>query len=145
MAQHNMLDKFDQFFNNPEGLSMDKIESFVHESLRFLDFLRDKMENGTEEEKQKALKSAQELQKKMMEQAEKALKASGLSPKDLEKYLTQQNNFTPEEWDVLSKAKSEMSDYQKDMAKSGIIPPGKREELKVKSAKKMGKGNWIQG
>lgn len=142
----NMLEKFDEFFNSPEGLSMPRIESFVHESLKFLDQLKEKLENGTEEEKQKAMKSAQELQKKMMEQAEKALKASGLSQKDLEKFLTQPANFSSEEWDVLNRAKSEMSEYQKDMSKGGMIAPPKHDQHKqAKPTKKPGKGGWIQG
>lgn len=140
----NILKKFDEFFNNPEGLTMPKIESFVHESLKFLDYLKEKMENGTEEEKEKAMSAAQELQKKMMEQAEKSLKASGLNRNDLEKFINQPENFSHEEWEVLSKAKAEMSDYQNDLLKSGASVPQKKENPPQKPGK-MGKSGRIYG
>jgi hypothetical protein len=115
------LKNFDELFKDLNTFSPDKIENLVHESLKLFEYLRDKLQSTDPQEREKAMVLAQELQKKLEEQAEKALKETGMDRAQLEQFLASQSNFAPEEWNVLEKTQQELSAYQADLIKKSQI------------------------
>ncbi len=112
-----ILEKFDEIFSDMEKLNAEKLEKLVHESLKFFDDLKAALESSNEEEKKEAMSIAQELQKRLEEQAEKAYRASGMTKEEISAFTENANNFTKEEWESFKKAKEELFDFQKEVLK----------------------------
>lgn len=129
-----ILEKFDEIFSDIKNLNAEKLQTLVHESLKFFDDLKRALESPNEEEKNEALQIAQELQKKLEEQAQKAYKASGMTKEQIAKFTENSNNFSKEEWDSFKKAKEELFDFQKEVLKESTSFLG--EEKKESHAKK---------
>jgi dGTP triphosphohydrolase len=108
---NNLADKLEEFFKNPESLTMEQIEQFVHETLKIFDSLRTTLTNGTDKEKQEALKQAQEMQTKLQQVAEKAYKKLGMNEEQVKKVLSE-GNFPKEHMKHLEKAQQEINDFQ---------------------------------
>lgn len=111
---NKLIDKMDDFFNDPHSLNMEKMEQFVHETLRFFDQLRTTLTTGTEEEKKEALKEAQEMQAKLQEVAKKAYDKLGMKPEEVEKLLAQ-GHFPKEQMKHFKNAQEEIAEYRKTM------------------------------
>jgi hypothetical protein len=121
---NNVLQKFDDLFKNLDNLSMDKVESLVHESLKFFEHLKEKLQSPNEEERKEAQRLAEEVQKNLQAQAEKAYEATGLSRHELDNFLGSSANFSSEEWGVLQRTQKELSEYQSGLFKKpGDAPP----------------------
>ena len=114
----NILERFDELFGDADTLDPQKIEIFVQESLKFFEYLKEKLQSSDEQEKKEALELAVQLQKKLEVFAQKALAKSGLSPEQLKNFITSPSNFTPDEWKVLQKSENDIDEYQKDLRKS---------------------------
>lgn len=116
-----LIDKIEQLFSNPQSLTMPQIEAFVHETLKFFDSLKDKLSQGTEEEKQEALKEAQELQQKLQQHAQKAYTKIGMKEEDVKKYLAGVN-FSPTDLQHFQNAEKEIQEFQKNLKNLGDKP-----------------------
>jgi hypothetical protein len=122
---NNLADKLEEFFKHPESLKMEQIEQFVHETLKVFDSLRTTLTNGTVEEKQEALKQAQEMQTKLQQVAERAYKKLGMSEEQVKKMLAE-GSFPKDQMKHLEKAQQEINDYQNSI-------PGKNKENRPKT------------
>jgi hypothetical protein len=111
---NKLIAKIEGFFNDPSSLSMEEMEQFVHETLKFFDKLRNVMVNGTEEEKKEALKEAQEMQEKLQGFAQKAYEKTGMKPEDIAKFLSQ-GNVPKTDMNHFQNAQREIEDYQKSI------------------------------
>jgi hypothetical protein len=130
-----ILEKFDEIFSDLNNLSPEKLETLVHESLKFFDDLKVALDSPNEEEKKEALKIAQQLQKKLEEQAEKAYKASGMTKEQISAFMENPANFSQEEWAAFQSAKTELFDFQKDILKGAykkIEDEGSKEKAHAK-------------
>lgn len=123
----NLLDKIDDLFKNPQSLSMQQLEEFVHEVLKFFDALRTKMTTGTEEEKNEALKEAQEMQQKLQQYAQKAYEKLGMSESDIQKYLAQ-GKFLPEDMKHFHNAEKEINEFKKTLNPAKLTSRNKKSE-----------------
>jgi len=118
---NNLANKLDEFFKNPESVNMEQIEQFVHETLKIFDSLRTTMMNGTAEEKQAALKQAQEMQTKLQQVAERAYNKLGMSEEQVQKMVSE-GKFPKDQRSHLEKAQQEINDYQNSLAKDRPRP-----------------------
>jgi hypothetical protein len=116
----NILEKFDELFGDEEVLEPQKIELFVQESLKFFEYLREKLQSKDENEQKEALNIAIQLQKKLESFAQKTLSKSGLSPDQLKNFMAAPQNFTPEEWKTLENSEKDIEDYQKELRKNHL-------------------------
>jgi hypothetical protein len=112
---NNLADKLEDFFKDPQSLNMEQIEEFVHETLKMFDSLRGSLTNGTVEEKEAALKQAQEMQVKLQEVAKRAYDKLGMNEEQVNKVLTE-GNFPKEQLKHLEKAQHEIDEYKKSVA-----------------------------
>ena len=113
---NNLLDKINEYFNDPKSMNMEQMEHFVHDTLKFFDTLRTKLTSGTEEEKEKALKEAQEMQSKLQEVAQKAYEKLGMNQEQIDKFL-KQGHFPKEQMKHFNNAQEEIAEYQKNLSK----------------------------
>jgi len=115
-------DKFESFFKELEDLaeskSINKMEGFVHEALKFFELIRSKLTSENEEERKEATELAKKLQDKLMEHSQKAFKAAGMNEEELKSFLQQPTNFSEDEWKAFEKAQGEIADYQKTLLKN---------------------------
>jgi hypothetical protein len=116
----NILEKFDELFSDVDAIDPAKIEIFVHESLKFFDELKTKLTSLDDKEREEAMKIAEQLQQRLELFAQKAIDKTGMTKEQLEEYVSQQSNFTPESWDSFQSAESEIKEYKKH-----ITPPEK--------------------
>ncbi len=110
----DIFNKFEALFREMESGQHPNVEKFVHEALLILNSLREKMVQGTDEERAKALELAQRMQKMLEQRAEKAMHETGMNAQQLEEFLSKRSNFTDEQWNSFQKARNEMVDYQKE-------------------------------
>jgi hypothetical protein len=136
---NNVLQKFDDLFKDLENLSMDKVESLVHESLKFFEALKGKLQSPNEEERKEAQKITEELQKKLEAQAEKAFEATGLNRNELDTFLRSPQNFSEQEWGTLQRTQQELSEYKTSLFKKEGQKEGQPKKVKRVSI------NRIQG
>jgi hypothetical protein len=118
----NVLEKFDALFKDAEDLTIPQLESFVHEVLKFFETLRTTLISGTNEEKKEALEIATKLQKKLEDLSQKAYQKSGMNPDQISSFLSNSQNFSPEEWKTFTNVENEIGEYDKDL-KNQIKPP----------------------
>lgn len=111
---NSIIEKIDSMFNNSQSLNMGQIEEFVHEVLKFFDTLKTRLSQGSDEEKQQALKEAQEMQQKLQQYAQKAYEKIGMDENEIKKYL-EQGRFPAEEMKHFRNAEQEIHDFQKNL------------------------------
>ncbi len=142
-----ILDKFDEIFSDINNMNAEKLETLVHESLKFFDDLKNALESSNEEEKKEAMKIAQDLQKKLEEQAEKAFKASGMTKEQISAFTSDPKNFSKEEWESFKHAKNELFEFQKDVLKNAHMRTGEEGEkvLAKKPSSKKDKNFPLKG
>jgi hypothetical protein len=140
---NNLLQKFDELFKDIDHLSIENLEGLVHESLKAFEFLKEKLDSPNEEERKEAMALAQQIQKKLEEQAEKAYAATGMNRGELDTFMTSSQNFTPEEWNSLGKAQTELSEYKSSLYRKEA--PKVEEKSGEKAKKKRVPLTRIQG
>lgn len=115
IMHNNIVEKFKKLIDSIEGNQNPNVEKFVHDALMLLTQIKDKLSQGTEQEKKEMLEVSKQLQKLLEEKAKAAFRSTGMSPDQLEKYLAKRENFTEEQWEAFQKAQKEMDEYQKNL------------------------------
>jgi hypothetical protein len=117
----NILEKFDELFGDLDKMTPQKVEMLVHETLKFFEHLKTQLTSGDEKTRKEALDTAVELQKKLEAFSKKALEKSGMTPEQLQKFITAPSNFSNDEWNAFQSSQKEISDFEK-------MNPGKKED-----------------
>jgi hypothetical protein len=125
-----------------EDFSPEKLEAIVNESLSTFENIMTRMLSSNLDEREQALKEANALRETLEKEATKAMAQTGLTEKQLDEFISDPNNFSPEEWSALQKAKEEFTHYEEDLKKEGLISE-ENSPVKKKKVKKA-KSNWIQ-
>jgi len=123
---------FDYFDLDPEARA-EKFQETLEETVRFSEKIRDKIINGSEEEREELQVFLDELQSKIENEKNKLFEKIGVSEEDLQSFLKDKNNFSEEEWNAMQ----DMKDY--------ITEETFPESKKPKKIKKgSNKTKWIQ-
>jgi hypothetical protein len=126
----NILEKFDELFGDVDHIDPTKIEQFVHESLKFFDYLRQELQSSEEERRKAAFEIAMELQKRLENFAEKALKKTGMSKEQLHQFISMPGNFAPQEWNALKNSEKEIKDFQQGIPSQSSNDPERKKKIK---------------
>lgn len=110
----DLINKIESLFSNPQELTMGQIEQFVHDTLKFFDGLKERLQGGSEEDKQEALKEAQEVQQLLQKHAQKAYSKIGMNEEQVKKYLSGVN-FSSSDKEHFQNAEKEISEFQKTL------------------------------
>jgi len=110
----DIMKKLGRVLEDPKGLSLEQMEDFVHEMLRFFDQLKNILSTGNEEEKKEALKSAYDIQDKLQELAKKAYDQAGLSEEEIKRLLAS-GAFPDKNLKVFKKAQEEIQEYRQGL------------------------------
>jgi hypothetical protein len=113
--QNPLIEKLEALSLNNKSLSMQQVEEFVHETIKFFDRLRTTMTNGTPEEKEKALKESHKLQEHLQAFSSKIFEQTGMSEKDIQKFLAK-GNFAAPDMRHFQAAQQEINDYREKIA-----------------------------
>jgi hypothetical protein len=137
-----VIQKMEELFSHPENLTPENMEGLIHETLKFLNNLREKIESPDEKVREAALREASDLKTKLEEQAARLCETVGMDPQALETYINTPAHFSPEEWQSMEKAKTELDGYQEEIAKTESVPAKSKRssKKKPKSVKE-----WIVG
>lgn len=147
------FDKIMEFFSMGPDEKAHRLEDIFSDSIEFFNKFQYVLENGTDEEKTEVLTKVMKLQEKLQEETEKMCNESGLSEDELRDFANDRENFTDEEWETISKAKSELN--EKAEAISHSLPkekePGPAEpkkpsakKKKKKTSKRASGDNWLK-
>ena len=110
-----LIEKLQALSLNNQSLSMQQIEEFVHETIKFFDQLRTTMTTGTPEEKEKALKESQQLQEHLQAFTAKIYEQTGMSEDDIKKFLAKSSLASPE-MKHFQNAQQEIDEYREKIA-----------------------------
>ena len=126
-----VLTKIEEIFGNPEKFTPENLEALINETLKFFNDLRQKLESPDAKVREDALAVATELKTKLEEQAAALCQSVGLDQQALESFISNPTHFSPEEWKAMEKAKTELSGYQEEIAKTEASAPKKPKKKKV--------------
>lgn len=110
-----IFDTLDQLFADPK-VSMDKMEEFARQTIRFFEKLKDIFSSGTEEEKKQALEFAQKMQTKLEGYAHATYEKLGLNEESVQKMLNPKN-FSKEDWEAFQATNEHLADFQHSLIK----------------------------
>ncbi|PCI95658.1 hypothetical protein COB11_01620 [Candidatus Aerophobetes bacterium] len=147
------FDKIMEFFSlNPEDKAV-KLEDIFEDSIEFFNKFQYVLENGTEEEKAEILGKVMELQEKLQEETEKMCTDSGLTEEELKEFANDKKNFTDEEWETITHAKSKLDDQAEQISKhlpgnepgpAEIASSVPKKKKKKKGTKRKGGDKWVK-
>lgn len=131
--------KLEALFNDMTDISPEKMEALVRESVIAFEEIIKQLQSDDEKQRDEAHKTAEKLRDTLEKQSIKALEAISMDAEELEAFTNNPENFSPEEWEALQKAKKDMASFQQEMTKKGVLPNGEP----VKTNKKKKKAPWI--
>lgn len=133
-----------KMFENFDQVTPDKMESLVNESIKTFESIIANLDSPDEEERNKAMKAAEELRVALEDQAKNALKKAGMDEETVNKYINSSENFLENEWKAIEHAKDEIEDYQKELTDKGLIEEKPKASPKKATPKKNKKPKtWI--
>jgi len=122
------------FFDLDEEARAEKFQETINQTVRFSEKVKEKIANGTQEEKEELQDLLEEMQEKIEQEKTQLFEKIGISEEDLSNFLSDKNNFSEEEWRAMQEMKSYVAENQ---------PQPKVPVKKVKKHKKS-KTQWIQ-
>ena len=142
--------KLKDLFENFNDVSKDSLQEIVGESIKVFENLITKLNSPDEEERKKAMKEAADLRDTLETQARTSLEKSGLDKATIDKFISNPDNFSPEEWQALEGAKKDLDNYEEDLKEKGVIDqeiphekPHKSPTSKKKIKKTIKPKKWI--
>jgi hypothetical protein len=147
MKEEKILKQFDDLLKHSKDSNINHLEDTVHELIRIFMEIKDQLESDDIEVRKKAINNLNILQKKLKEQADQAVKETGLSKTELNEYLSTPENFTDEEWLTIQNAQKELKDYEKELIKPSHHDHSHKKESDKEHGKKKRppKDKWISG
>ena len=114
---NEVITKIDEVFGNPENFSTEGLNSLIYEIFKLFNELKAKIASPDESERQKAIEMCNELKTKLEEQAASLCKVAGIDPQNLETFVSNPDNFLPNEWETLQSTKSELETFKTSLNK----------------------------
>ena len=145
-----MEDEFDQLMSLFSQDSIKKEANMVEIFQRcteFFDKYQYVLSQGSNDERIAMQKKMNALRDKLKEENEKAQSVIGISPDDVKALLSDEKNFTPEQWEFLQNAQEKLFQAKEEVEKEEQQDREKREALlKSKSKKKptTRKSGWMK-
>jgi len=138
----SIVKKIEELFEHPDHFTPENIGGMVQEMTQFFGDLKAKLTSSDTKEREEAQKLADELKTKLEEQVVKLCESLGIDPQVIAQYINTSANFSPEEWQAMEKAKTELEQYKESLMKmdSGEAVAHKRNKSRPKSVKE-----WIVG
>jgi hypothetical protein len=138
----SIVEKIEELFKNPGQFTPENMGGMIQEMTQFFGDLKAKLTSSDVKDREEAQKIADELKAKLEEQVIKLCETLGMDPQVIAQYINTPSNFSPEEWQAMEKAKTELESYKESLMKmnSGEAVPRKRNKTKPKSVKE-----WIVG
>ncbi len=136
------IKKLEELFNDLSDITPEKMETLVKESVKAFEQILLQLNSGDEKQRKEAQGVAEKLRDTLEKHSFKALEAINMNAKELEAFTNNPDNFSPEEWEAMQKAKNELESYQKEMMEKGFLPSSSKEEENHGAAKKK-KTLWI--
>lgn len=131
---------------NSDIIHLDKT---VHNIIGFFIRIQDRLASEDKNERTEALKDLEILHSELEKHSQAACKKAGMSEEELKDYMHNKENFTPEEWEVLRRAESELLDYEKELLKpkkgAKTKPSSSSSEAKKGKKKPPPRSGWISG
>jgi len=122
----NTLNKIETLFTEAGDFSPENVGNLIQETLQFFNVLKEKLESKDEAERAEALELAGALKTRLEQQAASLCESIGVDPNELDTYINDPENFSPEAWEVIEKAKVGLQSYKE-------TAPASKDENKIKS------------
>jgi len=116
---HQEFKRIMDFFKMSAEERGEKLESVFEDSLDFFERFRYILENGSFEEKKEVMEEFAQMQDKLREEMQKLQDTTGMSPDELEKIANDPENFSDEQWEVISKARGKIEKEAQEI--SGLV------------------------
>ncbi len=120
------------FFDLDEEARADKFQKTLEDTIRFSEKIKDRIANGTEEERKELQSFLNDMQEKIEEEKNNVFKKIGISEEELQGFINDKKNFSEEEWSSMQAMKTYL--------KETITPDAEKPKVKRKKIKT----KWIQ-
>ncbi len=140
-----VIEKIEELFGHPEQFTPENMENLIHETVKFFNELKTKIDSSDAKVREEALQVASSLKTKLEEQALALCESIGMNPQTLEAYINTPTNFSVEEWQAMEKAKTELENYKQAVTKmeTGEQSPAAKKAASRKKPKAV--KEWLVG
>ncbi|MEM8628977.1 MAG: hypothetical protein AAGF04_02750 [Chlamydiota bacterium] len=138
------IEKLEKLYQEMDELTPENMETLVAESLHAFEQILEKLQSGSDAEKEQAQKYADQLKTQLEKQAEEAVSALKISHEELEAFTNNRENFSDEEWEALSQAKEELASYRKHIQETKTVEELKNERTPRKT-RRARSAQWVAG
>ncbi len=112
MKNSKFMDQLDKIFDKPENVSMAQLESLLFETLKFFDSIRERMTSKDNEERERAMQDAVEMQERLNKLTESIYAKTGLTKEKAQQILANPANFKQEDWEKMQNIEKELAHFQ---------------------------------
>ena len=106
-----------ELLDNPENLSIDKLDLLVKNSLKFFNEYIEICKSNDEEKKKEVLEQLLSLKEKLEEIAKKTSETTGLSTDQLIGIMSDPSNFSKDEWAAIKDLQNSVTDFNTSLLK----------------------------
>lgn len=145
-----MTDEFErimEFFTLQGEEKEKKLPSVFEDAIAYFERFKHIMLTGKPEEKKLAMERVALIRRKMKEETERICKKHNLTEEELAAYSANPKNFSQEQWEMMSEAKSKLSEGMEklkgDKEKGGQSQKEKPSSAKPSMKKKGAPKGWI--
>lgn len=139
--------KLIQMLQSPD-ITKIKVEEATKLMMDFFQKLQTEMQQASPEERVELVAKMNEMYKRLLQSTHQISQRLGLNEQDLMNYVSNPQNFTPEQWKEMQDAQKMLSQFGKTMAQTAqpgqIPPPEKPSEGKPKPKKKSSRDKWLR-
>ena len=140
----SVVKKIEELLGNPSQLSSINMEELIQEMMQFFGDLKAKLNSSNVQEREEAMKIADELKSKLEEHALKLCESLGIDPQAVSEYVNTSAHFSPEEWQAIEKTKTELENYKNSFLKMNSSEVAAHKKSANKNKSKIVK-EWIAG
>lgn len=128
--------KIQEFFNlNPEE-KQEHLRDILEDSVHFFEKFKKVLAEGTAEEKQEIMQELAAFRERVLEETEKIMRKTKLSPEEIDKIAHDPSNFSPEQWEALQEARGKIQEQFSEISSFMEQEEGREKPKKPKKRKK---------
>ena len=127
-----------QLMENPENLSVDKMDLLVKKSLEFFKEYMEISKNGDEKEQEKALNELLNFKDELQKITQETIEKTGFSQDELLEAMNNKENFSEEQWKTMKNINESITEFNTSLM-AELLPKVRKNN----KSKKQNKNNYL--
>jgi predicted solute-binding protein len=121
-----VLDSIKEALENITQLTPEKLQELVQETLAAFHTIQEQVSSTNEADREQGLRSAIELKAVMEENVKKLQEKLGMSPEEIENYLSNSANFSKNQYKAMDESKKDLEQFKSQFQEKVASPRKKK-------------------